>query len=237
MLSNCLPSLKKPRQAAPTRTHMNPNASLRGAQAHSTLPVWSAVLASTMKLYGAYYKQITRETATHWKEGVAVGCWAHYWKGEQVKMLGIAWTRSALEPITEQLATPTSGAQFSKQWLECSHLHWLRQQPPLGRVNGADRTQRCFWPWQWLLSSLALPSVLMEQIPLQLHVASLLLGCAEVLTKDGSESGKNAIPLPPLPLPQLRPLVSPPSWASFFPSRFTDLNHLKLNCVSCEMGA
>lgn len=42
-------------------------------QAHSNLSVWAAVLASAMKLYEAYYKQITWETAKHWKEGGGSG--------------------------------------------------------------------------------------------------------------------------------------------------------------------
>lgn len=52
---------------------MNPNALLLETQAHSTLSIWSAVLASAMKLYEAYYKQITWETAKHWEEGGGSG--------------------------------------------------------------------------------------------------------------------------------------------------------------------
>jgi hypothetical protein len=37
--------------------------------------------------------------------------------------------------------------------------------------------------------------------------------------------------------PQLRNFISPPSRASFFPPQFVDINHLKLNSVSCEMEA
>lgn len=82
-----------------------------------------------------------------------------------------------VEPTTKQLAAPAPGAQFGTFTPALSGTG-----PSLHRVNGASRTQKRFWPQQ-SLSSLAPPSLLVEQVPLQPQVsfffqAHLLLSCA-----------------------------------------------------------